>query len=72
MADKHRNAHAGRVQREVGQGEDLPRLLAELVLLGELAELALGRPVHREIGLRGLRLAQAAAIAASPAPDIDW
>ena len=55
VADRHRNAHAGRADGQLGQLEDLARLLAQLDLLVEL--LAVEVPVAREVVL-GLRLVE--------------
>ena len=52
VADEDRDADAGRLDRQLRQAQDLPRLLSELRLLVEL--LADELPVHREVGLHRL------------------
>ena len=49
VTDQHGHADAGRVQRELGELEDLPRFGTELPLLGEL--VALQFPIHAQIAL---------------------
>ena len=70
VSDRHRDAHAGRAQRQLGQLEDLARLVAQLRLLLEL--LAVEVPVHRQVVL-GLRLVeQPLQRAALRRPEADW
>ena len=52
VADEHRRADAGGLDRQVRQAEDLAGLLAEFQLLVEL--VADEVPIHREIGLHRL------------------
>ena len=49
VADHHRHAHAGRLDRQLGQLHDLARLVAQLRLLVEL--LAVEVPVHAQVVL---------------------
>ena len=70
VADHHRHAHAGRLDRELRELHDLPRLRAELRLLVEL--LAVELPVHTEVVCRPAPRCASRSIACAPAPETDW
>ena len=70
VADEHRHAHTRRADRQLGQLEDLARLLAQLRLLVELD--AVEGPVHAQVVSSCGAAPRSRSIACAPAPETDW